>query len=78
MKKKNPYILFLTKENFIAYEITTTKKEKNELKNNSLNDNLTIIDLGLCENILRGKYGIKILKCIFLVIIFKVLMKIFH
>ena len=50
--------LYLTTENFIAYEITTTKKEKNELKNNSLNDNLTIIDLGLCENILRGKYGI--------------------
>ena len=50
-------IYFKTESN-MTFEITTTAKEKNELNGNSIKDNLTIIDIDECENILRDFYDI--------------------
>ena len=50
--------IYLTTENNMTFEITTIQKEKNELNDKSIRDNLTIIDIGYCENILRDSYDI--------------------
>ena len=41
------------------FHITDTKNELELLKNMSNNNNLSIIDLGECEKILRNEYKIK-------------------
>ena len=54
-------IYFKTESN-MTFEITTTEKEKNELNGNYIKDNLTIIDIDECENILRDYYFIYYVK----------------
>ena len=50
--------IYITSVNNMTFEITTSKKEKNELNNKTLQDNLTIIDINKCEDILRSYYNI--------------------
>ena len=48
--------IYLTTENNLAFEITTTQKEKSELNGKLIRDNLTMIDIEKCENVLREIY----------------------
>ena len=50
--------IYLITENNMTFEITTTQKEKKELNDKSIRDNLTIIDIEECEKILRDFYDI--------------------
>ena len=41
-----------------AYQLTSLKNELSRLRNNDLNSNVSIIDLGECESILKAHYGL--------------------
>ena len=50
--------IYLKTESNISYELTTSEKEKNELNGIVSKDNLTIIDIDQCEEILRHSYNL--------------------
>ena len=57
---ENQNVIEILKPDGIINQITNTKKELELLKNLSNNiNNISIIDLGKCEEILREKYHIK-------------------
>ena len=50
--------IYLKTESNMSFELTTISEEKNQLNGISTRDNLSIIDFGICENILRDHFNI--------------------
>ena len=54
--EKNKSIYYNTED--MSFEISTIENEKKELIGKSIRDNLTIIDIDKCEDVLRAHYEI--------------------
>ena len=50
--------IIIQRSDNVIYHVTNSKNELELLKNKNVNSNISIIDLGECENILREKYHI--------------------